>query len=80
MAVHTALGQPNAPVGQGANVGESLKNFKMHVLDNLLLLRLVKHENCVPKGYEKDMMWIPEKLYAEKTRFIDYSMMSTGIW
>ena len=52
MAVHTALGQPNAPVGQGADVGESLQAFKDHIKNQLLLVPLDKEKHCVLKGVE----------------------------
>ena len=46
-AIHTALGQPNAPVAAGATVSESLENFKTFVLNSLLLVPLDKEEHCV---------------------------------
>ena len=36
-AVHIALGQPNSPVAQGANMKESFENFKQYVYGKILL-------------------------------------------
>ena len=49
-AVHTALGQANAPVPQGRDIAASLHNFEQYVYHQILLTPCAEEAHCVEKG------------------------------